>query len=244
MNDFDPVITYVSPLRTARVRIPDTSEPASGSVRQNEASFGDSTSSPKYSRLTSSEPASSTGTLASPFAPSEVAIPEHPHASSSSIRQPPSAERPAPPSSSGTCVFISPSSCACSMISCGQVLSRSYSQATGRISFSANSCAISRMLFCSSASVKSIIVLLSLAPARPGARSGSSRLRSRTTHPSERIHHERGSAGCRAPCRRSWRSSRCGAGPGRAGQSEVPAGRPDRRSSRCVTTTSSTTPAS
>ena len=41
------------------------------------------------------------------------------------------------------------------MISCGQVLSLSYSQATGRISFSAKSCAISRMLFCSSVSVKS-----------------------------------------------------------------------------------------
>ncbi len=48
-----------------------------------------------------------------------------------------------------------PSSQALLRISCGQVPSRSYSQATGRISFSAKSCAISRMLFCSSVSVKS-----------------------------------------------------------------------------------------
>ncbi len=48
------------------------------------------------------------------------------------------------------------------MISCGQVPSLSYSQATGRISFSANSCAISRMLFCSSVSVKSTTVDFSL----------------------------------------------------------------------------------
>ena len=38
------------------VRIPETSEPASGSVRQNEASFGDSVSMPMYFFLVSSEP--------------------------------------------------------------------------------------------------------------------------------------------------------------------------------------------
>ena len=48
------------------------------------------------------------------------------------------------------------------MISCGHVPSRSYSQATGRISFSAKSCAISRMLCCSSVSVKSTTVGFSL----------------------------------------------------------------------------------
>src|SRR5690349_19807065 len=51
--------------------------------------------------------------------------------------------------------FIRPSSHAFSMISAGQVPSLSYSQATGRISFSAKSCAISRSAFCSSVSVKS-----------------------------------------------------------------------------------------
>ena len=54
------------------------------------------------------------------------------------------------------------------MISCGQVPSLSYSQATGRISFSAKSCAISRMLFCSSVSVKSTTVDLLLDPGAVG----------------------------------------------------------------------------
>ena len=40
------------------VFIPETSEPASGSVRQKEASFGSSVSIPRYSFLISSEPPS------------------------------------------------------------------------------------------------------------------------------------------------------------------------------------------
>ena len=47
------------------------------------------------------------------------------------------------------------------MMSCGQVPSLSYSQATGRISLTAKSCAISRRFFCSSVSVKSTILVLS-----------------------------------------------------------------------------------
>src|SRR5882762_8413003 len=54
--------------------------------------------------------------------------------------------------------FINPSSQAFSMISCGHVPSLSYSQATGRISPAAKSCAISRRAFCSSVSVKSTIL--------------------------------------------------------------------------------------
>src|SRR3954471_11713485 len=41
------------------------------------------------------------------------------------------------------------------MMSCGHAPSLSYSQATGRISFSAKSCAMSRRFFCSSVRVKS-----------------------------------------------------------------------------------------
>ena len=44
------------------------------------------------------------------------------------------------------------------MMSCGHVPSLSYSQATGRISLTAKSCAISRRFFCSSVSVKSTIL--------------------------------------------------------------------------------------
>ncbi len=39
-------MTHLSPLRTAVVFMPETSEPASGSVRQNEASSGASASRP------------------------------------------------------------------------------------------------------------------------------------------------------------------------------------------------------
>src|SRR5215213_4618251 len=51
--------------------------------------------------------------------------------------------------------FMRPSSQAFSRTGAGQSPSLSYSQATGRISFSAKSCAISRSAFCSSVSVKS-----------------------------------------------------------------------------------------
>ena len=40
MKHLEPLMTYLSPFFTARVFIPLTSEPASGSVRQKEASFG------------------------------------------------------------------------------------------------------------------------------------------------------------------------------------------------------------
>ena len=88
MKHFEPLRTYLSPCFLARVRMPETSEPASGSVRQKDASVGPSTSSPKYSALTSSEPPSETGAAARPLAPSDVPMPEQPHEISSSMRQP------------------------------------------------------------------------------------------------------------------------------------------------------------
>ena len=81
-------MTYLSPLRTAVVRMPDTSEPASGSVRQNEASLYSSVSIPKYCFFSSSEPASPSGAVARPLAPIEVAMPEQPQESSSSTMAP------------------------------------------------------------------------------------------------------------------------------------------------------------
>ena len=81
-------MTYLSPLRTAVVRMPDTSEPASGSVRQKEASVKSSASIPRYCFLSSSEPAAPSGAEASPLAPSEVVMPEQPHESSSSMMHP------------------------------------------------------------------------------------------------------------------------------------------------------------
>src|SRR3954452_4149397 len=159
MKHLEPLMTYLSPLRMAVVRMPETSEQASGSVRQKEATSGASVSIPRYFFLSSSEPARPSGALARPLAPIEVAMPEQPQLSSSSISAPSKYEAPGPPYSSGVCTFIRPSSQALRRISSGQVPSRSYSQATGRISFSAKSCAISRSAFCSSVSVKSTIVL-------------------------------------------------------------------------------------
>src|SRR3954453_10351919 len=97
MKHLLPLMTYLSPLRTARVRMPETSEPASGSVRQNEASARFSVRSVKYSFWTSSEPPSAIGAAARPLAPSDVVMPEQHQESSSSIRQPSRKDRPAPP---------------------------------------------------------------------------------------------------------------------------------------------------
>ena len=105
--------------------MPLTSEPASGSVRQKLASFGASVSIPRYFFLVSSEPPIITGAEARPLAISEVPMPEQPHPISSSIRQPERLSRSGPPYSSATWMFIRPTSQALSMISCGQVPSRS-----------------------------------------------------------------------------------------------------------------------
>ena len=155
MNTLEPLITYLSPCFTARVRIEPTSEPASGSVRQNEASFGSSISIPRNSFLTSSEPPRITGADARPLHISDVPMPEQPQPNSSSIRQPSRTCSPGPPYSSGTSAFMRPTSCAFSMTSCGHVASLSYSHATERISFSAKLCASSRRSFCSSVRVRS-----------------------------------------------------------------------------------------
>src|SRR5947209_301974 len=101
MKHFEPLITHLSPLRTALVFIPETSEPASGSVRQNDASSGPSPSRPRYSFFSSSEAARTIGALASPLHDSDVLIPEQPQASSSSIRAPSRNPNPGPPCTVG-----------------------------------------------------------------------------------------------------------------------------------------------
>ena len=81
-------MTHLSPLRTAVVFMPDTSEPASGSVRQNEASSGASLIGARYCFLSSSEAASTIGAVARPLHVSDVPMPEHPQAISSSMIAP------------------------------------------------------------------------------------------------------------------------------------------------------------
>src|ERR1700716_3745028 len=97
MKHLEPLITHLSPLRTALVFIPETSEPASGSVRQNEASSGASDRRPRYSRLISSEAARIPGAVARPLQVTEFPNPEPPQAISSSMMQPSREHRPAPP---------------------------------------------------------------------------------------------------------------------------------------------------
>ena len=82
-------MTHLSPLRVAVVFIPETSEPASGSVRQNEASSGASASRPEVLLLEllgggQQRPAR----VARPLQDSEVPMPEQPQAISSSMMQP------------------------------------------------------------------------------------------------------------------------------------------------------------
>src|SRR5579884_4290733 len=97
MKHLDPLMTHLSPLRVAVVFIPDTSEPASGSVRQKEARSGASLSRPRYSFLSSSEAARITGAVARPLQEREVPMPEQPQAISSSITQPSRVGSPGPP---------------------------------------------------------------------------------------------------------------------------------------------------
>src|SRR3954462_220037 len=97
MKHFEPLMTHLSPFLTAVVRIPDTSDPASGSVRQNDASFGASVSIPRYFAFVSSEPARPTGALARPVAPSDVWMPEQPQESPSSMMQPSRYDASGPP---------------------------------------------------------------------------------------------------------------------------------------------------
>src|SRR2546423_4258538 len=155
MKHFEPLRMYLSPFLTAVVRIPETSEPASASVRQNGASLKSSASTARYFSFPCWAPPIWTGAEARPLQAIEVPMPLQPQPSSSSISVPSRNEAPGPPYSSWTWLFINPSSQALRSTSSGQVPSLSYSQATGRISFSAKSCAISRNAFCSSVSVKS-----------------------------------------------------------------------------------------
>ena len=144
----------------------ETSEPASGSVSANEESLYSSVIIERYSRLSSSDPARRIGVAASPLAPSEVWMPEQPQASSSCTTTPSNEDSATPPYSSGVWMFMSPTSHALRRTSSGQVPSRSYSAATGRISRSAKSWASSRSAFVSSDSRKSTMHVSS----EPGGR--------------------------------------------------------------------------
>ena len=78
MNIFEPLTTYSSPRRTAVVWMPDTSEPAPGSVRPKQPRIGASTSGPSHCFFCSSVPAMRIGPAARPLARIEVPMPSSP----------------------------------------------------------------------------------------------------------------------------------------------------------------------
>ena len=96
MNIFEPLRTYSSPRRTAVVWIPETSEPAFGSVSANEQRIGSSSSGGSHSRCCSSVPAISIGSAPRMLATIDVPIPEQPQQSSSPRIAPSIEPRPAP----------------------------------------------------------------------------------------------------------------------------------------------------
>src|SRR5258708_16779764 len=97
MKHLEPLMTHWLPFFTAVVFMPDTSEPASGSVRQNDASFGSSVSIPRDFFLSSSEAATSSGAPARPLQVSEGPMPEQPPPSSSPLSAPVRESRTRPP---------------------------------------------------------------------------------------------------------------------------------------------------
>ncbi len=160
MNIFEPLMTYSSPSWTAVVWMPETSEPAFGSLSPKEQRIGLSISGGSHSCFCSSLPAIITGAAPRVLATIETAIPAQPQESSSPTSMPSKPGRPSPPYSSGMCGFIRPTSWALAMMSSGWVECSSYSAAFGRISFSANSRASCRSSRCSSLSANEMPVAL------------------------------------------------------------------------------------
>src|SRR3954449_930444 len=101
MKHLEPLMTHWLPFFTALVFMPETTEPASGSVRQKDASFGSSVSIPRYFFLSSSDAATMSGAEARPLQFSDVPMPEQPQPISSSMIAPVRLSRPGPPYSSG-----------------------------------------------------------------------------------------------------------------------------------------------
>ena len=81
-------MTYLSPFLTAVVFIPETSEPASGSVRQKRGELRLLGEHPEVLLLDLLGAAERDRRQARPLAASEVPMPEQPQPISSSIRQP------------------------------------------------------------------------------------------------------------------------------------------------------------
>ena len=88
-------------------------------------------------------------------------IPEQPQLSSSPTSIPSNADSSGPPSDSGRCRFIRPTSCALAMMSAAWVWCSSHSAARGLISFSAKERASARSSFCSSVSANETPPLVS-----------------------------------------------------------------------------------
>src|SRR2546422_760090 len=147
------------PSLPARGETPATSEPASGSVKHRAPRSG---SGPQNRGrnfcFCAGVPMWMIGRYARPAPMRPVAIPAQPQFSSSFTMQWVSVERmPPPPYSDGKKAVSSPRSCAFFTTCHGIAPFLSYSRETGRISRSANSCAVFWMRSCSSVRWKSTI---------------------------------------------------------------------------------------
>src|SRR6184192_1850661 len=157
-NCLVPLSTYPSLTRFARVFIERASDPESGSVRPSppSTSLSGFVNSGSHRFFCSSVPLERMPAMASAIDWTQTAMPAHPHDSSSlsisSVRK----SSPWPPYSSGrNAAGLRPSLCAFLTTSYGNSSVSSKCAATGLISLTANSCASSRIAFCSFVSAKS-----------------------------------------------------------------------------------------
>ena len=149
-------MTHSSPSVSARVLTLETSEPVSGSEMAAPEMAAPRATGSRYFSFCSSVPYSRMASLPNPVEERHSPIPGSAANSSSTIMAVSRTSWPAPPYSNGICGASSPISAALSTTSQGYFSARSYSVATGRISFSANRCTSLFSCSCSSDSSKSI----------------------------------------------------------------------------------------
>src|SRR3954471_2803486 len=159
MNVLEPFKIHLSPCLTARVLAPAASEPDDGSVRPHAPSHLPVARFGTHLCFCASLPARRMWPVHRPLCDATVSATEPSTRASSSMTMATSdVDMPAPPSSSGTFMPMSPSSASLGTSADGNVSSSSHLRACGAISRLAKSRTVSRRIFSDSLSSKSIIV--------------------------------------------------------------------------------------
>src|SRR5207249_1994110 len=157
---FVPLRTHPSFARFAVVCIAAASEPLFGSVSAQAPSFRPLARSGMYRRRWSSFPASQMVPVQRELCAAMMrACDPHTRATSSTVIARATASRPAPSYSSGIVIPMNPSPAIFAIVAFGNSPVLSTCAATGRISFSAKSRAVRRIISCSCESSKSIAIL-------------------------------------------------------------------------------------